>query len=475
MDMNKYKWSILERRKLSIFPVVLVMQTFTSKMKGLVGINLKHYLFDYKQGNLTALRDQDDWDDVSRTVYEHVKNHPACLKDFNDLFLKYIGELIEHAQAMGRYDGKMDSREAVNLFNKYCNLYSGISVYGECVPFTIKDVLAAEFNELVSGYENYYDIIAKLSIPPHVTFTMREEIEFLKRLKEYKRNAAGRDEIISRHCEEFAWITYDYDGEIWSFAEIKHKFEKEAELNDAHINAKIEELESFMARTIDEERKCIEKNKVNDYIQMLSGLIKDSIKIMDIRKECLTKVHVYSRAFFARMADYLNVEHKYTSYVLPYDYQDIIKSKNADVLLERYNSSTIYMSEEGWRLIDNFDVGAVLVQHNTGGSRVKGLCAYPGKLEGRVSIVRKVEDIASFNEGDVLVSTMTTVDFVDAMKKASAIITDDGGIICHAAILCREMKKPCIVGTKTATGMFNNGDAILIDAGEGIAVLKGGV
>ncbi len=63
---------------------------------------------------------------------------------------------------------------------------------------------------------------------------------------------------------------------------------------------------------------------------------------------------------------------------------------------------------------------------------------------------------------------MTTPDFIPAMKKASAIITDEGGITCHAAIVSRELKKPCIIGTTNATKILRNGDSVEVDANNGI-------
>jgi phosphoenolpyruvate synthase/pyruvate phosphate dikinase len=65
-------------------------------------------------------------------------------------------------------------------------------------------------------------------------------------------------------------------------------------------------------------------------------------------------------------------------------------------------------------------------------------------------------------------SPMTTPDFLSAMKKASAIITDEGGIICHASIIAREMKKPCIIGTKIATKILKDGDLVEVDANKGL-------
>lgn len=66
---------------------------------------------------------------------------------------------------------------------------------------------------------------------------------------------------------------------------------------------------------------------------------------------------------------------------------------------------------------------------------------------------------------------MTIPDFLPAMKKAAAFVTDEGGILCHAAIVARELGKPCIVGTKFATKVFKNGDFVNVDANTGVVTL----
>jgi phosphoenolpyruvate synthase/pyruvate phosphate dikinase len=68
-------------------------------------------------------------------------------------------------------------------------------------------------------------------------------------------------------------------------------------------------------------------------------------------------------------------------------------------------------------------------------------------------------------QGNILVCPMTLPDYVPAMKKARAIITNEGGITCHAAIISRELKIPCIVGTKIATQVLKDGDRVEVDAG----------
>ncbi|MBU1203215.1 hypothetical protein KKH39_04215 [Patescibacteria group bacterium] len=99
---------------------------------------------------------------------------------------------------------------------------------------------------------------------------------------------------------------------------------------------------------------------------------------------------------------------------------------------------------------------------------VKGQVAFRGYAKGKIKILKKKNKIVDFNEGDILLSPMTTPDFVSAMKKAAAIVTDEGGIVCHAAILARELKIPCVIGTKFATKVFKDGDMVEVDAEKGI-------
>ncbi|MEW6035928.1 MAG: phosphoenolpyruvate synthase [Candidatus Micrarchaeota archaeon] len=99
---------------------------------------------------------------------------------------------------------------------------------------------------------------------------------------------------------------------------------------------------------------------------------------------------------------------------------------------------------------------------------VRGLGASPGMGMGKVKIVRSAKEIKNMERGDVLVTEMTTPDFVPGMKKASAIVTDTGGMTSHAAIVSRELGVPCVVGTGNATATLKDGMDISVDGSHGI-------
>lgn len=99
---------------------------------------------------------------------------------------------------------------------------------------------------------------------------------------------------------------------------------------------------------------------------------------------------------------------------------------------------------------------------------VKGSTAYPGRVEGRVRIVLTPTSSTIFEQGEVLITGMTRPEYLPLMEKASAIVTDAGGVLSHAAISARELKKPCVIGTKIATKVFKDGDMVEVDADNGM-------
>ncbi len=104
---------------------------------------------------------------------------------------------------------------------------------------------------------------------------------------------------------------------------------------------------------------------------------------------------------------------------------------------------------------------------------VSGTVAFKGKATGEVIVLRekdydKADKILKNKKDFVLVTPMTRPEIVPYLKKVAAIVTDEGGITCHAVIVARELKKPCIVGTKNASHILNDGDIVAVDAEKGI-------
>jgi pyruvate,water dikinase len=103
---------------------------------------------------------------------------------------------------------------------------------------------------------------------------------------------------------------------------------------------------------------------------------------------------------------------------------------------------------------------------------VRGMGASPGRVSGRARLLRDPSQGADLRDGEILVAPMTNPDWLPTLRRAAAVVTDGGGITCHAAIVSRELGIPCVVGARTATTVIRDGDLVTVDGAEGV-VLQG--
>lgn len=176
------------------------------------------------------------------------------------------------------------------------------------------------------------------------------------------------------------------------------------------------------------------------------------------------KAQVISDEQIAQLADYAKrIEKHYGCYM---DMEWAVDHKDRLWILQA-RPETVWSKKNKEKKSEEETV--MTTDHNV---LVKGLPASPGMAAGKCHVITDPKNIDTFKEGEVLVTTMTSPDWVPAMKKAVAIVTDAGGMTCHASIVSRELGIPCVVGTKSrsveATGVLKTGQDITIDARNGI-------
>jgi phosphoenolpyruvate synthase/pyruvate phosphate dikinase len=99
---------------------------------------------------------------------------------------------------------------------------------------------------------------------------------------------------------------------------------------------------------------------------------------------------------------------------------------------------------------------------------ISGNIGCKGNAKGKARLIFELSELSKIKKGDILVTPMTTPEMIPVLNKISAIITDEGGITCHAAIVSRELKIPCIIGAINATDMIRDNDLLEVDATNGI-------
>lgn len=311
---------------------------------------------------------------------------------------------------------------------------------------------------------NQPHMLEAISTPYKHTEMAKSRIALLKLVAKGKINESDLIEYIKK----YAWLPiYDFTDKPLNLDDVKNQI--------TNVQSAKEELQHIAAH---------QKEGLHNYSHFLK-----TVKDTDFKK-LIEIVHYFSflkemRDDYRRHAYYLwipfwqeigsrlNFTVEEVNYLIEpelvvalhegKDMRDIVKARReryAHLLKE--GELSVYGGENAKK------IEALVKNKNETTSSIKGFSACKGKVCGKINIIYHQEEFSKFEKGDILVTAMTHPEFLVIMKKAAAIVTDEGGITCHAAITSRELKIPCIIGTKIATRVLKDGDMVEVDANKGI-------
>jgi len=327
--------------------------------------------------------------------------------------------------------------------------------------------LGAERSEIVE----YFQV---LTSPSEITIAGREAIYLLK-LRQRQLRGQQIDEDVAAHVKAYSWIAFGYDGPGWDAADIQHRLN---DLPDSpqKIDKILEEKNIGLVRIAEKQSIFIDKLKLSEKENRLFN----SLRLLGFwkfeRKFRNQLAHQLMEDFLNNIAKRNNITLHQAKMIAPHEMEDAVKNNTVDrdQLAERVRESVIVFrgldyevwSGEAAKPIIEKIVGALRVDKDV--DEVRGATAYPGQARGVVKRVDVPKDMEKLRPGDILVAASTGPQILPAMKISGAIVTDTGGITCHAAIVARELQKPCIIGTRIATKVLNDGDEVEVDAERGV-------
>jgi len=170
------------------------------------------------------------------------------------------------------------------------------------------------------------------------------------------------------------------------------------------------------------------------------------VKAEDIERQVLTDMEIVAVAAYAK-----NIEKQYNGQPQDIEWAE----EKGKIYITQTRAVTVLEKKSGREVTGRKEL-------------IRGTGVSPGTGAGPVKVIKDMSELDKVMQGDVLVTEMTSPDYVPAMEKSAAIITDKGGSTCHAAIVSRELGIPCIVGTERATQIFRDGEMVTVDATKGI-------
>jgi phosphoenolpyruvate synthase/pyruvate phosphate dikinase len=328
------------------------------------------------------------------------------------------------------------------------------------------------YKEKIEEVVDYNTAVGVLLFPTKEAHFQREQKDLYKLVK-----SEPSDEDLNNYLSNYGWMkTYFLlPKELLTKEELLNK------INEAKAGTFVEEFEL-------QQKKKEEFAKLNENLQAIFSEDSELIQSINDSRELAwilqtsveNGIHASSKLipFLKLVAKNISVS-----------YEHLVHLRSDEILEALKGIKTISQSDINERLIGNaafmvkgdinwlwgkeaneftkwIDEGVGTIDKEA--KEFKGQPAFKGKVTGKVRIALNPAQSKELVDGEILVTSMTSPDYVPAMRKAAAIVTDEGGLLSHAAIMSREFGKPCVVGTKIATTLLKTGDMIEVDATTGI-------
>ncbi len=464
MRINLQKWYKHFNRPLTLHQSQIYSWSCTNPLKKILGKGIYNQIYVVKNDNADGYFLRKEQEEFGKYILNNRLENDKFLKTSNGIILEKLLLIEKYFNDFKGIDiPLLNDQELLKLFkrtNEFLNtkiaaIWAGF-LLGDIIENKLADVLERNGLDVRSSIE----IIGAPGKPHHIIQEQLDLMKIVLKGEGCQKNALQKHYIKYRHIP-----CYNPEVEPYSLSYFENRIKGVA----------IEDARKFINDT--EKRFKNNKKKYDDFIGHQKQTTGDRLFIEylhgffflgDYRSHFRSLAMFHYGRLLREIAGRHNIKYKDISLLL---HQEIIglftdSGRIKKILEKRKKMNCAYIFKNGEEAVVNQD--KVIKRNGKKQKTIKGQSANKGIISGVVKIVLNPDSVNKVKKGDVLVSAMTRPDYVMAIKRASAIITDEGGLLCHAAIVSREMNKPCIVGTKNATQVLKDGDKVRVDANKGI-------
>ena len=469
------------------------------------GYGYTKFLADYKKDYCDFGYWMKDLENVGKEFMRRQKENPAYLSGIIGKYDAEAEKLYSFVETFRKKDlSSLPGKELIEVYQELYELYYIPLGYGhllEALVITSDEVIKAKLLEALkkAGREKDLNkVFSALTQPVEPSFTNLQNLDILKLTKYLRDNGhaklfEGRPEkiwqklpedlkkMVEGHLGRYYWLRCNYvSGASLEPSDIVKEIS--GLITELNLEEQIEAEETRYAHIRSEKEALMEELEIQDEeLKFYLSMVEKVAKWQDDRKMQILIGLANLEIALLEIARRFGFRPELVRYAFPYEVkEETLKGITNEMLEERRKGGILYselIEKDGLPDIEAMMFTgedyktlhrAFLASRRGAAEDLHGLTASTGKVSGRVRICKSLESIRDFKEGDVLVASMTRPEFVPAMKKAAAIVTDEGGITCHAAIVSRELGIPCIIGTKMATRVLKDGDIVEVNANHGL-------
>lgn len=412
-------------------------------------------------------------------VYKRYKDK-AKIDELFTIFDKAVQPINDLYYARTQEDVMvMSDEDLISFANHVCDLYSGFWKHGIFIDVFDPGYDVEKIEEIKKQHKLTDGEVVQLTTPEQMTFGNERTLKLLEIVKKLSKKKMTKDQLVRfvHTSEEVQEYIKDFDYYRSNYAHVNHITEDEtiAEIRQ-YLSVEWEKEYKKLARySIDQKKRnsaILKKHKLHHnplyFFQKL-------VYWREFRKQInLMGFHLLHYVLYSIEAK-TGIPYKFLKHItfdeIPTALKGLVSKRQLE---QRYNEGVLLSTIGGHlRILEGKEAQSI---SNELENRIKGKddekiiagrVACQGYAKGIARIILGQEDFARFKEGEILVTGMTRPEFVPLMKKAAAIVTNEGGITCHAAIVSRELGKPCIIGTQKATQIIKDGDLVEVRANHG--------
>lgn len=351
------------------------------------------------------------------------------------------------------------TEELINLAGRWFEAYRRACAF---IP------VFRSIDRLLTRYIPSEELSGFMSSGGHPTEEARERaalrgiVEHLRAIGDHSAAAPEATQLIDDHVEEFGWLGARwYLGSTFCAEDVRRR-----------VVALVARAQSFAAPLRSEERSLDWRRPIVERLAFLRTH----------RAEVINKAIWIIRPLLTAIGHHLGADYSEVVHLFPDEIVAALRTRAPPLEVaraRRLGCGTALLDDEfhlldGPQAIEAFKrmvnlPGAVSSGLSDAGRTplLRGVVACPGKARGRARLVWTKDDGAKVLAGDILITVMTYPNLVASMQRAAAIVTDDGGLLSHAAVTARELEKPCLIDTRRATEIFRDGDLVEVDCDAG--------
>ncbi len=480
---NQGNWKYYVSRKYNWFVENTEIYASNAEYQNkLLGFNLETLNFLCLNGDEYAL--ESDSNILFNKLDNYFEKDSKFFQKFTSIefdLCKKINKHIDYLQSVKW--NTISFKNLIKEFEVFNKLYIDSFIPGMTRPdeyLTYK--LKKELTALNFDTQSIEDIFLNISsCPNYFPLSYSEEPLDLLKIAKHARNNEDINKLLENHTKKYSWIKGPVKFEETAFTK-KDYLERIDSLIDTDISNKIDNIQSSRRLSDISYENVLEKYKFPENIRKLIQAIRDFIFLRTYTTESTDHLFFVGRhTIFKEIANRLNIPlldlimlndkeilEILNTGILSQNKKDEIENRkkgfgiiwlnsNVDIVFGNESLELQYEIAQMYKKTNN-----EIIEKNK--NIILGSVANKGKIIGPAKILKNDSDIYKVNNGDIIVASMTTPNYISAMEKASGFITDEGGITCHAAILSREFNVPCIVGTLNATELIKDGETIELNA-----------